>query len=208
MKKGMTVVYEVDGALYVNLTNRCPNRCSFCIRNNGDGAYGSDSLWLEREPSVEEIIKAVMSYDLNSYRELVFCGYGEPTCRLDACRQVALTVKDKYAGYPIRINTNGLSTLINGADSLPLYRDAFDTVSVSLNTSTSEKYVEMCHPVYDLEAFGAIIQFAKDVKNYVHNVVFTVVREMLTDGELSECERIAAEVGVPLRVRTYIAADE
>ncbi len=205
MKKGMTIVYEVDGALYVNVTNRCPNNCDFCIRNNGDGAYGSDSLWLEREPTEEEIISSVFSRDLTRYGELVFCGYGVPTCRLDVCRRVALAVKEIYPNFLIRINTNGMSTLINGgSDSLALYRDAFDTVSISLNAPTSEKYVEMCHPVYGLSAFDAIIKFARDVKNYVQNVVLTVVREMLDDDGLRECREIADSVGVPLRVRTYI----
>ena len=82
MKKGMTITYEVDGGLYINITNRCSNRCEFCIRNNGDGAYGSDSLWLVREPTLEEISESVFSRELTKYKEVVFCGYGEPTYRL------------------------------------------------------------------------------------------------------------------------------
>ena len=77
MTKGMCIAYEVADGLYLNITNRCSNRCDFCIRNNGDGAYGSDSLWLEREPTVSEILDAVFSHDLTSYSEIVFCGYGE-----------------------------------------------------------------------------------------------------------------------------------
>ena len=93
MKKSMCITYEVDGSLYVNMTNRCSNRCSFCIRNNGDGAYGSDSLWLEREPTLDETVASVLSHDLTAYRELVFCGYGEPTYRLNDAREVALAAK-------------------------------------------------------------------------------------------------------------------
>ena len=74
MTKGMCIAYEVGTGLYLNVTNRCPNRCSFCIRNNADGAYGSESLWLEREPTVEEIVAAVLERDLTKYTEIVFCG--------------------------------------------------------------------------------------------------------------------------------------
>ena len=38
--KGMTITYEVGNSLYLIITKRCSNRCDFCIRQNGDGAYG------------------------------------------------------------------------------------------------------------------------------------------------------------------------
>ena len=204
MKKGMTVTYEVDGALYVNVTNRCTNRCSFCIRNNGDGAYGSDPLWLIREPDVEEIIESIASRDLTKYRELVFCGYGEPTCRLDDIVKVARRIKE-ISSIPIRVNTNGHSDLIMGRNTAEDYRGAFDTVAISLNTPNPDKYVEICHPVYQKAAFDALLRFAKNVKNCVPNVTFSVVRQTLSDKELLECRRIADECGVTLRVRDYIS---
>ncbi|MBQ8371514.1 MAG: radical SAM protein [Clostridia bacterium] len=200
----MTLTYEVDGALYVNITNRCSNRCEFCIRNNDDGAYGSDSLWLEREPTAEEVLASILSRDLDTYRELVFCGYGEPSYRLADCRRIALAVKEKHPAMPVRINTNGQSDLILGENTAPMYEGAFDTVSVSLNTPSAEKYAQICHPVYGLDAFDAMLAFTKNVKNYVHNVVLSVVRESLSEEELAECLRIAEECGVELRVRTYI----
>ena len=122
----MCITYEVDSGLYVNMTNRCSNACTFCIRNNGDGAYGSDSLWLEREPTVDEVKASVFSRDLSKYTELVFCGYGEPTYRLVDARSVALAVKERAPHLRVRINTNGHSDLILGEDSAPLYKDAFD----------------------------------------------------------------------------------
>ena len=206
MKKAMCITYEGEGNLYVNITNRCTNNCDFCIRNNGDGAYGSDSLWLEREPSVEEILASVFSRDLGKYRELVFCGYGEPTERLDVARECALKIKEK-SNIPIRINTNGHASLIAGKDVSPLFADAFDTVSVSLNTPNAEKYVEMCHPVFKKDGFYGMLEFAKNVNLYVHNTVLSVVRETLTQEELSECERLAEQIGVRLRVRTYVGKE-
>ena len=204
MEKRMTVTYEVGEGLYINMTNRCSNRCTFCIRNNGDGAYGSESLWLLREPCLEEVLESVFSRDLSKYTEVVFCGYGEPTYRLEDVRKVALAIKDKYPNMPIRINTNGQSDLILDFDTAPLFRDAFDVVSISLNASNSEKYVDICQPVFKNRAFNAIIEFAKNVKLYVQKVQFSVVRQTLTEKELSECEEIAKSSGVYLYVRDYI----
>jgi TatD family-associated radical SAM protein len=200
----MCITYEVGDGLYINITNRCSNSCSFCIRNNGDGAYGSDSLWLEREPTEAEILDSVFSRELAKYSEIVFCGYGEPSYRLECAVAVANKIKERFPGIKIRINTNGQSDLILGKDTAPLYGGAFDSVSISLNTSSAEKYDEMCHPVYKLKAFDAILSFAKNVKKYVQNVAFSVVREALTEDELAECIKISEKLGIPLKVRAYI----
>lgn len=204
MKKGMTITYEVEDGLYINVTNRCSNRCTFCIRNNGDGAYGSDSLWLMREPTLDEICESVFARDLTKYKEVVFCGYGEPTYRLDDIVAVAKRIKGEHPTLPIRVNTNGQSDLINGYNTAPKYEGAFDTVSISLNTPNADKYVEICHPVYKKDAFFALIEFAKNVNKYVQKVSFSVVRQALTEEELSRCEEIAKSAGVTLRVRDYI----
>ena len=204
----MTITYEVDTGLYVNVTNRCTNTCEFCIRKNGEGAYGSDSLWLLREPSVEEIKADIDKRDLSKYTELVFCGYGEPSCRLKEVREVALYVKSKAPTLPVRINTNGHSDLILGTDSTPLYKGAFDTVSISLNTPSAERYVEICHPIYKEDAFRALQKFAENVKKCVQNTMFSVVKETLSESELAECKKIADSCGVTLKVRTYIPPEK
>ncbi len=204
----MTITYEVDSGLYINVTNRCTNRCEFCIRNNADGAYGSDTLWLEREPTVDEVLSDVFSRDLHKYSELVFCGYGEPTVRLNDIRKIALEIKKRYPSVKIRVNTNGHSDLILGTDTAPLYRDAFDVVSISLNTPNSDKYVEMCHPVYRETAFDALLAFAKNVNKYVQKTFLSVVRQTLTEDELAKCYKIADELGVTLKVRDYISKED
>ncbi len=203
MKKEMTVTYIVDGALYINVTNRCTNNCEFCIRKNGDGAYGSDSLWLVREPTEQEILESVFSHDLSGFSEVVFCGYGEPSIRLDVIRNVALKIKEKCP-VTVRINTNGHSSLYHGFDTAPLYEEAFDCVSVSLNTPSLDRYNEICHPVLD-GAYGAMLEFTGKVKSYVPKVILSVVRDFLTDEELAECSRIADGLGVVLKVRDYIS---
>ena len=203
MKKEMTVTYIVDKALYINVTNRCTNACEFCIRKNGDGAYGSDSLWLLREPTEEEILDSVFERDLNEFTEVVFCGYGEPSIRLETIISVAKKIKEK-SNLPVRINTNGHSSLYHGYDTAPLYKDAFDCVSISLNTPSSERYDEICHPV-KAGSHQAMLDFACEVKKYVPTVMLSVVKDFLTEDELDECHAIADRLGVYLKVRDYIS---
>lgn len=204
MRKSMCITYLVDGNIYVNVTNKCSNRCEFCIRNNGDGAYGSDSLWLEREPTREEILDSIFSYDLNNFPEIVFCGYGEPSYRLDDVVFVAKAVKAKYPDMKIRINTNGQSDLILGRSTAADYSGAFDTVSISLNTPSAKKYQEICHSIYGEEAFHSILGFAAEVKHFVPRVVLSAVKETLSEDEIEACKKICAELGVILRLRDYI----
>ena len=202
--RAMTITYMVESGLYINVTNRCTNRCDFCIRNNGDGAYGSDSLWLEREPTEEEILDSVFARDMENIPEVVFCGYGEPSCRLETVRSVAMKIKEKYPNIRVRINTNGQSDLIMGCDSASLYKDAFDTVSISLNAPTPERYQEICHSVYGIEVLDKILEFARNVNKCVQNVAFSVVKESLSSEEIEKCHEIARECGVSLRVRDLI----
>jgi len=204
MKKTMCITYEVEGALYVNVTNRCSNRCDFCIRQNGDGAYGSESLWLEREPTVAEILASIFSRNLGSYSELVFCGYGEPTFRLPDITEVAKRVKSEYPALKIRVNTNGNSDLILGFDTAPMYKGAFDKVSISLNSPTAKGYNQICHSLYGENAFYSMLSFAKRVKLFVPEVAFSVVDEFISEEEIEACRALAKECGISLRVRKYI----
>lgn len=205
IEKAMTITYEVDDGLYINITNRCSNACTFCIRNNGNGAYGSDPLWLIREPTVDEILSSVFARDLTKYKEIVFCGYGEPTYRLHDARTVALKIKESFPNMRIRMNTNGQSDLILGCKTAPLFKGAFDALGISLNTPNSGEYVKLCKPIYGEEAFDCLLRFAKEVKAYVPEVLLSVVRQTLTKEELEACERLAKDAGVFLKVREYIS---
>lgn len=204
----MCITYEVGNSLYVNVTNRCSNRCDFCIRQNGDGAYGSDSLWLEREPTVPEILASILSHDPNSYRELVFCGYGEPTFRLADIVSVAKKIKTKYPSLKTRVNTNGQSDLILGCDTAPMYKDAFDSVSISLNSASAQGYDRICHSVYGEAAFTSMLSFAKKIKLFVPEVAFSVVDEFISKDEIEECRALAKECGISLRVREYVGKEK
>lgn len=200
----MTITYTVGNGLYINMTNRCTNRCDFCIRQNGAGAYGSDSLWLEREPTREEVLAAIGAADPTQYSEIVFCGYGEPTCRLDDLLWVCREIRTRWKN-PIRINTNGQASLINGRDTAPEFAGLVDAISISLNECDAEKYDAICHSDFGLDAFRGMLDFAVAVKPYVPEVVLSVVRQFLSPESLAECERICREINVPIKIREYIA---
>jgi radical SAM enzyme (TIGR04100 family) len=199
----MTITYRVKNGIYVNLTNRCPCACTFCLRQNGPGVYGSDSLWLEREPTVEEICASLESWDLSSFDEVVFCGYGEPTERLEDLLAVARWLREHY-DIPIRINTNGLSDLIAGKPTAGKLAGLIDTVSISLNTPDPEEYLSLVRPKFGPGAFEAMLNFARECVQCVPRVVMTVVGEPVTSPEKQErCRALCADLGATLRVRPY-----
>lgn len=201
----MTIVYRVGRGLYVNMTNRCPCACKFCIRQNGAGVYGSDSLWLEREPTVAETIAAIEAADCSTCDELVFCGYGEPTERLDDLLAVARHVRAAFPQLPIRVNTNGLSDLIANRPTASLFAGLVDSLSISLNAPTEVEYVKLCRPKFGRIAFEALQKFAAEAKEHVPSVVMSVVGTAdMTPEKIAACREICNRVGVPLRVRTFV----
>ncbi|ADU28089.1 TIGR04100 family radical SAM protein [Ethanoligenens harbinense] len=200
----MTITYPVHDGLYVNVTNRCPDHCTFCIRNEGDGAYGSGSLWLEREPSVEEIVDAIFANDLSKYKELVFCGYGEPLERLDAVKDVIRRAKEKAPGLPVRINTNGLADLIHGRATAKELAGLADAVSISLNAPDAATYQHYCRSDFGRAAYDAVLAYARDCMRYIPSVTMTVL-DLLTPAQIEESRAIAASIGAKFRVRAYEA---
>lgn len=198
----MTITYQVKNGIYVNMTNRCPCACTFCLRQHGASVYGSDPLWLEREPTVEEVCQSLDGWDLAKYDEVVFCGYGEPTERLDDLLKVAAHIKSK-GDVKIRVNTNGLSDLIHGERTAPKLKGLIDTVSVSLNATNKEEYNKVVRPRFGIESYDAMLRFTKDCVAYVPNVVMTVVDVVTSPREQERCREICEELGATLRVRPY-----
>lgn len=199
----MTITYQVKNGIYVNMTNRCPCSCTFCLRQNAPGVYGSDSLWLEREPTVEEVCRSLDGWTVDNYDEIVFCGYGEPTERLEDLLEVARYIRSRWS-VPIRINTNGLSDLVHGKPTAYLLDGLIDTVSISLNTPNAAEYLAVVRPKFGEAAYPAMLAFAKDCTTFVPNVMMTVVGEPVTTPEEQEqCQKICQDLGVTLRVRPY-----
>ena len=198
----MTITYPVYNGIYVNMTNRCPCACTFCLRKQSDHVYGSDSLWLEREPTVEEVCESIDKWDLSKYSEIVFCGYGEPTMRLDDLLKVAAYIKSK-SNISVRINTNGLGDLIAGEKVAHKLQGFIDTVSVSLNATNKEDYFKLVRPKFGIDSYDAMLSFTKDCTKYVPNVIMTVVDEVTSKEEQEKSREICESLGAKLRVRPY-----
>ena len=198
----MTILYELYDNLYVNLTNKCPCNCTFCLRQTRDHVSNSDTLWLEREPSVQEIIDDFKNFNLDNYKEIVFCGFGEPTERIDAIIEVATYLKANF-NKPLRINTNGLGNLVNNKDITPMLKGLIDTISISLNTPNKERYYELTRSRFGIESFDAMLDFAKKAAQYVPNVILSTVETTISKEEEKECQKICDELGVTYRIRPY-----
>lgn len=202
MTKAMTISYEVGNNLYLNLTNKCPCNCTFCIRNHADGAYGSDPLWLEHEPSWDEIIMDLRKRDLKKYREIVFCGYGEPTERLDMILETAAYLRSREGCPKLRLNTNGLGDLIHGRSISMALCYSLDIISISLNAGTEDEYMRVTRPRFD-NAFEALQKFTKDcVKINRAEIVLSVV-DVIPPEQIEASKKLAAQLGAKLRVRTF-----
>ena len=202
-KKAMTILYEVHKGLYVNLTNRCSCACTFCVRQTDDAVGKSDTLWLEHEPTFEEVMEAFSAFDMDRYEELVFCGFGEPTEAFDMLKLVASEAKRRW-NIPIRVNTNGQGSLINKRDITPEFKELIDTVSISLNTPNAEEYLNLTRSRYGKAAFPAMLEFAQNVKKYVPNVIMSTVATTITHEEEMQCQAICDKLGVTYRIRPWI----
>lgn len=200
--KAMTISYEVGNNLYLNLTNKCPCACTFCLRNHADGAYGSDPLWLEHEPSMEEIFADLDKRDIAKYNEIVFCGYGEPTCRLDAMLEVANELKARPNCPVLRLNTNGLGDLINDRPIAEELCGVIDIISISLNAATQEEYMNVTRPKFD-NAWEAMQKFTADcVKKGNSEIIMSVV-DVIPPEQIEASRVLAESLGAKLRVREY-----
>jgi len=190
------LVYATRDSLYINITNRCSNICTFCIRTKTPFVKGHH-LFLERDPTAEEIIDALRGFE--RYREVVFCGFGEPTERLETLKKVARFLKSR--GARIRLVTNGQGNLINGRPILGELKGLLDSVSISLNTADPRQYMELCRPRFGEEAFNGVIDFVKEAKKEVGFVEITAIDMPQVD--TSRVRNLANELGVSFRLRRF-----
>jgi len=197
-----TLVYPIRRSLYVNLTNRCTNRCTFCPRSRGPEhlvVKGHD-LRLEREPEAEEVVSALEAARAETYDEVVFCGFGEPTLRLDALLAVAREVKRRW-GTAVRLDTNGHGSAVAGRDIVPDLVGLVDAVSVSLGAADAETYARLCRPSLP-GAFEAVCAFIRACRGRIPRVRATAVAVPGLD--LEAVRRLAVEdLGASFRVRPY-----
>ena len=193
-----TYTYKIGDNLYINLTNRCSNRCTFCVRDQG-AEYEGHYLWLkDGEPTAEQVINSIG--DPSQYNEIVFCGYGEPTYRLDTMLEICDFVHG--GGGKTRLNTNGHGSLINEENIAPKLVGKLDGVNISLNAPDVGSYNEVCRPRIEI-AFEGLLRFARDCKEAGVNCWFSVV-DCIGEEKLDGCRKIAENIGIPLRVRKFI----
>ncbi|RKO67199.1 radical SAM protein [Desulfofundulus salinus] len=192
---GQIVAYPLRQNLYLNITNRCTNNCLFCIRRTSEGV-GYD-LWLKQEPSPEEVLAAVQ--DPTCYQEIVFCGYGEPLMRLEVVREVSEQLKKR--GTQIRINTNGQANLVYQKNVVPELKNLVDTICISLNAQSADRYLEICRPIYGEKAYQAVLDFARCCVGQIPRVVLSVVEWPGVDVE--KCREIARKLGAEFQLRRF-----
>jgi len=196
VKKEVEIAYQIRDSLYLNITNRCTNSCPFCAKNKEYVVKGH-YLELSREPSAGEIIAAIG--DPSPYKEVVFCGFGEPLIRLDTILEVAKWLKER--GAKTRINTDGLANMIHRRNVLPELAGLVDSISVSLNTENAELYNKVCRPPFD-GAYEGVKAFIVEAKKHVPHVTASIVGLPSVDAE--RCRKIVEEeLGVEFRLRPY-----
>ncbi len=196
------IIYTLDGGTYLNITNKCPCNCAFCIRKKGDAVGEAKKLWFDEEPAFDDIKKAIDEYDFSLVDSVVFCGYGEPTNAYDNLIKTAKYLREINPSISIRINTNGLSDLINGKKTAKEICENIDIISVSLNDPDSEKYDKITKNIYPGRAFDAMLNFTRECVECGNEVHMTVV-DVIGKDNIELSRRICEDLGATFIVRSF-----
>ena len=192
-----TITYVINNKLYINLTNKCNLHCEFCQRERERNCMVKGYwVWVSRDPSVEEVIRDIG--DPTKYEEIVFCGYGEPTLRFSALKEIAKWVKEK--GGKVRVDTNGLMFTFLPKEKLRELKGLVDVWSVSLNAQDKETYNKVCRPAQG-DAFEKVVEFIKEAVKEGFEVVATAVDYEGVD--MKKTEELARSLGARFRGRIY-----
>lgn len=195
------ILYTYKDNVYLNITNKCPCACTFCIRSQKNAIGSADNLWLEHNPDFNEVKSAIDNFDFTGYNEVIFCGYGEPTNAFELLLKVAQYIRSKM-NIKIRVNTNGLGSLINERDISQELCQNVDAVSISLNCSNEEDYNKVVRPKFGIKSYSAMLDFARNCKKYTDDVMLSVV-DVIGEEEIAKCQKIADNLGIKLRVRKF-----
>ena len=195
------IIYTYHNNVYFNITNRCTCKCVFCIRDEKETLGEAKEMWHDHNPSFEEIKAAIDDFDFAPYTEAVFCGYGEPTCSYNNLIAAAKYMREKNPHVSLRLNTNGLGELYNKKPIVEELAQYIDAVSISLNAPNAARYQEVTRPCYE-NAFKDMLAFAEKSKSAFKEVKFSVV-SIISEKEIADSQKLADEMGIPLRVRIY-----
>lgn len=197
------IIYIFEGSPYFNITNKCPCNCAFCIRDKKDVIGEAKQMWHDTQPTFDDVKAAIDALDWSNYSHAVFCGYGEPTNELELMLKTAAYMKEQHPDVKLRLNTNGLSDLINQKPTAELICKYIDAVSVSLNETNSEKYDKITRNIFPGKAFDAMINFTKDCVKYCNDVRMTVVN-VISKEEIVKSKEICESTGAHFTVREFI----
>ncbi|MEW6602516.1 MAG: TatD family hydrolase [Nitrospirota bacterium] len=189
------IAYRIRDSLYLNITNKCTNKCGFCVKFRTSYVKGHN-LRLAKEPTAAQVIKEIG--DPKAYKEIVFCGIGEPLIRLDVVKKVAVWIKAQ--GGRVRINTNGQGNIIHDRNIVPELKDIVDSISVSLDAENEKKYDKVCRPSIK-GAYKGVISFIREAVKVIPDVKVTVVK--IPGVDVEKCRAVANDLGVELRVRSF-----
>ena len=190
--------------LYVNVTNHCNCSCTFCLRQKKHMAEQSTLWYKDGEPGLDEFKAALDAVPWEYFKEIVFCGFGEPTMRLDVLVELLHYVKTIQPELPTRLNTNGLGNLEYGEDITPKFEGVLDTISISLNASNAERYYELTRAKYGIQSYDGMLDFAQKAKRYVPNVVLTIVDHVEGPDEIAKCQKICDDRGPNSKGQNYV----
>jgi TatD DNase family protein len=193
-----TIVYKIRNSLYLNITNKCSNICSFCPKFDRYSLKGND-LFLKTEPSFDEVMDAIEIPA--GIEEVVFCGFGESLLRLELVIAVAKELKTRY-GIPIRINTDGQANLVHGRNIIPELAGLVDCISVSLNAPDAVTYNQICNTPFGEEGFKSVCEFILSAKEHIPQVIATAVT--IPGVDIVACRALALSFGVTFRIREYV----
>ena len=191
-----TYVYKLGNVNYINLTNECTNDCTFCVRRGHDGV-GGYNLHLEKEPSAQDVIE-ILDKDKT---DIVFCGLGEPTIKIEELKKIAEFVKE-YGGK-VRLNTNGHANVYHNKNVAEELAGLVDEVSISLNGTNPGEYNKLCLSAYGEAGFDYMLDFAKECIKSGIKVTLSVV-DVIPDKDIEKAREIAESIGADFRVRAYI----
>lgn len=194
-----TIVYRYKQSLYLNITNKCTNECIFCIKKFSKGV-GRYDLRLKNEVSKEKILQEIDKEINHDDNEIVFCGYGEPLINLNTVIGATKAIKIKYPLIKIRVNTNGHANIIHPDRNVAkeLLDAGLDSISISMNLESPEKYLKICKPQFGIESYDEVLKFIKECKKYIDDVCISVVKGYV---DVLECKKMADELGCELKIR-------
>ncbi len=203
-----TIAYRYKGNVYLNITNRCPAACVFCIRHTNDFLLEEHQLRLRNAPDEDSLVKAALAeMSKGPFGEIVFCGMGEPLMRPEVVVNVSCALK-KHTTAPIRLDTCGLGNAWNCRDLTQSLSSCIEIVSISLNAGNANDYAKVCPTKWGTDAWYHVLdfvvlsieRFSKVQLSIVHPDAYRAL-DVRCPINLEECRRVADMFGIPLIMR-------